>query len=114
MSRLSSKVIAITGASAGIGRATAVQLAAEGAAVVVSARRVDRLDDLVREIVARGGRALAVPCDVTNDADARRLVAQTVSAFGRLDVMICNAGIGYHGGFEETPVDVMRRLVDVN
>lgn len=111
---MSSKVVAITGASAGIGRATAVQLAAEGAAVVVSARRADRLDDLVREIAAAGGRALAVPGDVTDHADATRLVTEAVSAFGRLDVMICNAGIGYHGGFEETPVDVMRRLVDVN
>ena len=111
---MSSKVVAITGASAGIGRATALQLAAQGAAVVVSARRADRLDDLVREIATAGGRALAVPGDVTDHADATRLVAEAVSAFGRLDVMICNAGIGYHGGFEETPVDVMRRLVDVN
>src|SRR5436309_2241974 len=109
MSRLSSRVVAITGASAGIGRETAIQLASHGAAVAVSARRADRLEALVAEIRAKGGRALAVPGDVTNVEDARQLVSQAVSAFGRLDVMICNAGIGYHGGLEETPVDIMRR-----
>lgn len=114
MSRLSSKVVAITGASAGIGRATAVQLAAQGAAVVVSARRADRLDELVTEIRASGGRALAVPADVARIEDVQNLVTRAVSEFGRLDVMICNAGIGFHGTLDETPIDAMRRLVDVN
>jgi len=112
--RLSSKVVAITGASAGIGRATAVQLAAQGAAVVVSARRTDRLDELVTEIRAAGGRALAVPADVARAEDVQNIVAQAVSTFGRLDVMICNAGIGFHGTLEETSIEAMRRLVDVN
>jgi NADP-dependent 3-hydroxy acid dehydrogenase YdfG len=111
---LSSTVVAITGASAGIGRATAEQLAAKGAAVVVSARREDRLRELAASIAATGGRALAVPGDVTVEADMRALVARAVEAFGRLDVMICNAGIGYHGTLDDTPADVMRRLVDVN
>lgn len=111
---LSSTVVAITGASAGIGRATAEQLAAKGAAVVVSARREDRLRELVSAIAAAGGRALAVPADVTVEADMRALVARAVETFGHLDVMICNAGIGYHGTLDDTPVEVMRRLVDVN
>jgi NAD(P)-dependent dehydrogenase (short-subunit alcohol dehydrogenase family) len=111
---LSTKVIAITGASSGIGRATAIALAAEGAAVVLLARRADRLDAVVRAIAAAGGRALAVPGDVTVEADSRTLVARAVEAFGRLDVMICNAGIGYHGTLDDTPPAVMRRVVDVN
>ena len=108
------KVIAITGASSGIGRATAELLAQEEATVVVCARRRDRLDELAASIASRGGRALAVPGDVTSEADMRHLVARAVEAFGRLDVMICNAGIGFHDAFERTPPSVMRRLVDVN
>jgi short-subunit dehydrogenase len=108
------KVVAITGASAGIGRAVAERAAAEGATVVLSARRADLLTEVAAGITARGGRALAVPGDVTNEADMRALVARAVTAFGRLDVMICNAGIGYHHAFADTPPDVMRRLVDVN
>lgn len=114
MPRLSRYVVVITGASSGIGHATARQVAAEGAAVVVSARRTDRLTSLVEAIGAAGGRALAVPGDVTRDADMGSLVDRTVAAFGRIDVMICNAGIGYHGTLDETSPEAMRRLVDVN
>ncbi|MFI5178715.1 MAG: SDR family NAD(P)-dependent oxidoreductase [Vicinamibacterales bacterium] len=114
MKRLADRVVVITGASAGIGRATAERCAAEGAAVVLSARRVDRLHEIVAAIIAAGGRALAVPGDVTREADMDALVARAVDAFGRLDVMICNAGIGYHGPLDETPPGAMRRLVDVN
>jgi NADP-dependent 3-hydroxy acid dehydrogenase YdfG len=114
MPRLSDRVVAITGASAGIGRATAERSAAEGAAVVLSARRADRLAEIVHTIEARGGRAVAVPGDVTREADMDALVARAVEAFGSLDVMICNAGIGYHGPLDETPPAAMRRIVDVN
>jgi NADP-dependent 3-hydroxy acid dehydrogenase YdfG len=112
--RLSPLTIAVTGASAGIGRATAVAVAAEGAAVVVSARRADRLHALVAEIGRGSGRALAVPGDVTNEADMTALVGRVVETFGRLDVMICNAGIGYHGPLDETSPEALRRVVDVN
>lgn len=108
------KVIAITGASSGIGRAVAERAAAEGAAVVLSARRAELLDAVVAGITRSGGRAIAVPGDVTREADMQALVAQTIAAFGRIDVMLCNAGIGYHDRFETTPPDVMRRLMDVN
>ena len=108
------KIIAITGASAGIGRAVAELAASKGAAVVLSARRADRLTDIVAGIIARGGRALAVPGDVTQVDDMRALVAAAVHTFGRLDAMLCNAGVGYHDTFEATPPDVMRRLVDTN
>ncbi len=104
----------ITGASAGIGRAVAELAAADGDAVVLSARRADLLDSVVAGIVANGGRALAVPGDVTSDADMQSLMARAIDAYGRVDVMICNAGIGFHDTFQATSPDVMRRLVDVN
>jgi NADP-dependent 3-hydroxy acid dehydrogenase YdfG len=114
MSRLDGRVAAITGASAGIGGATAERLAHEGAAVALSARRADRLAEIATGIQARGGRAIAVPGDVTSEADMRALVAGAIEQFGRLDVMICNAGIGFHDAFARTSSDVMRRLIDVN
>ena len=108
------RVTVITGASAGIGRAVAEQAGARGAAVVLSARRVDQLEAIAAGIVAKGGRALAVPGDVTRDDDMQALVARAIDVFGRIDVMVCNAGIGFHDTFEGTGPDVMRRLVDVN
>jgi short-subunit dehydrogenase len=112
--RLAGRVVAITGASAGIGRATAEHLASVGARVVVSARRADRLASAVEDIERRGGTAVAVPGDVAVDHDMTALVRRTVETFGRLDVMICNAGIGYHGPLDETSPEAMRRLLDVN
>ncbi len=111
---LSPRVIAITGASSGIGRAAALALAADGAAIVASARRADMLDSLVAAISAAGGRALAVPGDVTSEADMKALVARAVETYGRLDVMICNAGFGFYGPIDETPTDIVRRMMDVN
>lgn len=108
------KVIVVTGASAGIGRAVAELAAADGAQVVLSARRAELLDAVAAGIVARGGRALAVAGDVTSDADMQTLMSRAIDAFGRVEVMICNAGIGFHDTFQATPPDVMRRLVDVN
>ncbi len=112
--RLDHRVVALTGGSAGIGRAVAERAAAEGAAVVLSARRADRLDEAAAGIIAAGGRALVVPGDVTRPDDMDALVARGVQVFGRLDAIVCNAGIGYQGSLEETPPDVMRRIVDVN
>ena len=114
MASLSNRVAAITGASSGIGVASAIALAREGAAVVLGARRRDRLDAAVRGIEAAGGRAVAIEMDVTREADNERLVASAHAAFGRLDVMMCNAGFGYYGTLEETPPEVMRRMMDVN
>lgn len=94
MGSLDDKVVAITGASSGIGAATARRLAGAGAAVVVGARRIDRLEALVDEIRSSGGRAEAVNVDVTEAGDVRRLVQTAVSAFGRLDVFVSSAGIG--------------------
>ncbi len=113
-SSLRSRVVAITGASAGIGRAVATQAAAEGATVVMSARRVGQLQEAIDAIAAAGGRALMLPGDVTSEADMQALVDRAIAEMGRLDVMVCNAGIGYHDRFEETPLVVARRLVEVN
>ena len=107
-------VVAITGASSGIGRATAEQLAGRGVTVAAFARRADRLEALVAAIRDRGGTALAVPGDVTREADVRAFVARTVDAFGRIDALVSSAGIGYHGALDDTPAEAMRQLIDTN
>ena len=107
-------VVAITGASAGIGRACAERIARSGHAVVLNARRAELLQDVVSAITASGGRALAVPGDVTSPDDMRTLVARSVETFGRLDAMICNAGIGFHGTLAQSTPEVSKQLVDVN
>jgi NADP-dependent 3-hydroxy acid dehydrogenase YdfG len=107
-------IVAITGASAGIGRACAERIARDGHAVVLNARRAELLQDVVTAITSAGGRALAVPGDVTNPGDMRTLVARAVDAFARLDAMICNAGIGFHGTLGQSTPEVSKRLVDVN
>jgi NADP-dependent 3-hydroxy acid dehydrogenase YdfG len=108
------RVVAITGASAGIGRATALRLARDGASLAICARRRDRLDDVAAEIERAGGHALAVTADVTNERDMTGLVAQAVERFGRLDVMMCNAGFGLYGTIDQVAPDQVRRIVDVN
>jgi short-subunit dehydrogenase len=108
------RVAAITGASSGIGLAAAEHLARDGAAVVLGARRTDRLESAVKGIRAAGGAAEAVTMDVTIEDDVARLAKVAVDRFGALDVMICNAGFGYYGSVEDTPADVMRRMMDVN
>jgi NADP-dependent 3-hydroxy acid dehydrogenase YdfG len=108
------RVIAITGASAGIGRATALRLARDGDAIVACARRADRLDAVAAEIRAAGGQAVPIVADVTRPADMDRLVAAAVDRFGRLDVAMCNAGFGIAGAIDDVAPDEMRRLMDVN
>jgi short-subunit dehydrogenase len=111
---LSGRVAVVTGASSGIGLAIAQSLARSNVAVVLGARRVDRLEDAVAGIRAGGGRAEAVVTDVTSEADVQKLVQRARDAFGRLDVMVCNAGFGYYGTVEDTPSETMQRMMDVN
>ena len=114
MSGVSGKVVAITGASSGIGEATALELAARGAAVVLGARRTDRLTALAERIRASGGRAEVVPTDVTRRADLERLVAAAVERFDRLDVLVGNAGIARIASVAELDVDDWDAMIDVN
>jgi len=106
--------VAITGASAGIGRATAVRLAREGAALVICARRPEPLESAADEIRRAGGDVLPITADVTSEPDMNLLVARAVERFGRLDVMMCNAGFGIYGAIDQIEPARMRQLLDVN
>lgn len=108
------KVVAITGASSGIGEATALELAGRGAAVVLGARRTDRLDALVKKIRGDGGRAELLEVDVTRRADLQRLVELAVERFGRLDVLVSNAGIARIAPVGDLDVDDWDAMIDVN
>ena len=114
MTGISGKVIAITGASSGIGEATARLLAEHGAAVVLGARRADRLDKLAEQIRDSGGRAVAVATDVTRPEDLRRLADRAVTQFGRLDVLVSNAGISKIGPVADLDVSGWSAMIDVN
>jgi short-subunit dehydrogenase len=111
---LGGRVAVITGASSGIGLACARHLASAGCPVVLGARRADRLDTAVQAIRATGRQAEALAMDVTVEEDVFRLVARAREVFGRLDIMICNAGFGYYGTVEDTPAATMQRMMDVN
>jgi short-subunit dehydrogenase len=107
-------IAVITGGSAGIGRATAERLARNGASVVITARRAEPLAEVAAGIMREGGKVLPITADVT-DADAMTSVVDaTVSEFGRIDVMVCNAGIGFHGRLADTPPDAAEKLVRIN
>lgn len=108
------KVIAITGASSGIGRATALALAARGATVVLGARRSDRVEQLAGEIRERGGRAVALATDVRRRDDLIRMVDTAVTEFGQLDVLVNNAGIGPISPLDDLRVDEWDDMIDVN
>ena len=104
----------VTGASSGIGEATALALAAQGAAVAVAARRRDRLDDLARRIEADGGRVLVLEADVTVEQQARDAVERTAAELGRLDVLVNNAGVMLLGPAADAPIEEWRRMVELN
>jgi NADP-dependent 3-hydroxy acid dehydrogenase YdfG len=107
-------VALVTGASSGIGEQTAVVLAELGADVVVAARRTDRLDALVDRITGKGGRALAVAADVTDEAQAGAAVARAVERFGRLDTVVANAGVMLLGPIEGADTAEWRRMIELN
>ena len=111
---LGGAVVAITGASAGIGWASALAFARAGSRLALAARRVQRLEALAAEIRALGSEAFVMAADVASAADVQRFVKATVERFGRLDVMVNNAGSGVRGYVEQTPVDDFRRLMEVN
>src|SRR5437762_5196390 len=113
-SNINEKVVVITGASSGLGEATARHLAAQGATVVLGARRMDRLKTLAGELIGSGGKALAIETDVTNVAQVKRLVDTAVQSCGRIDVMINNAGLMPQSLLEALKIDEWDRMVDVN
>jgi NADP-dependent 3-hydroxy acid dehydrogenase YdfG len=114
MSAINGKVVAITGASSGIGEATARVLAERGAAVVLGARRTEHLAELAQSICDQGGRAVTCTTDVTRRQDLERLVGQAVEEFGRLDVLVSNAGISKIGPMADLDVDGWSAMIDVN
>lgn len=114
MNEMKSKVALITGASSGIGRATALKFAAEGAKVALVARRADKLAEVVRAIGADGGVAQAIPADVTMEADIERAVRETVEAFGGIDVLVNAAGIIASGTIETTQLQDWDYMMNVN
>jgi NADP-dependent 3-hydroxy acid dehydrogenase YdfG len=111
---LAGRVALVTGASSGIGEGTAIALAAAGATVAVAARRADRLEALVKKIEAAGGKALALPGDVADEAVAKDIVAQTVKRFGRLDILVNSAGIIRSGGVENANTAEWRSVIEIN
>src|ERR671917_585231 len=111
---LSGRVIAITGATSGIGEATAVMAARAGAAVSLAGRREDRLRSVVERIEGEGGRALAVPTDVADEDSARGFVQQSYEHLGRLDVLVNNAGVMLLGAVTGADTEEWRRMIDVN
>jgi NAD(P)-dependent dehydrogenase (short-subunit alcohol dehydrogenase family) len=114
MHPLHGKVALITGASSGIGRATALRLASFGVRVALASRTVPALEEVARQIKAFGVEALAVPTDVTDREQCRRAVETTVAHFGRLDVLLCSAGVSLRGMFADTVPAALEHIMRVN
>jgi len=112
--RFAGKTALITGASAGIGRALALQLAREGADVAIAARRLELLEQLARDVEALGRKALPLKCDVTREEEVRAAVAAATARFGALDVVVANAGFGVVGAVEDLSSDDFRRQFETN
>lgn len=111
---LSGQVVAVTGASSGIGEAVALACAQAGASVAIGARRAKRLDAVRERIEGEGGSAVALPLDVSNEAEANRFVRQAAERLGRLDVLINNAGVMLLGPVQDAPTEEWRRMIEAN
>jgi NADP-dependent 3-hydroxy acid dehydrogenase YdfG len=108
------KVVVVTGASSGLGEATARLLSAQGAQLVLGARRIDRLNSLADELMGRGGKALAVATDVSDSDQVKRLVDAAVRTYGRIDVMVNNAGLMPQAPLDRLQIDEWNLMIDVN
>ncbi len=114
MDEMKGKVALVTGASSGIGRAAAFKFASEGAAVALVARHEERLREVTREIQAKSGTAKAIAADVTREAEIERVVAETVAAFGGIDVLVNAAGIIANGTIENTRLEDWDYMLNIN
>ena len=114
MASLSEKVAIITGASSGIGEATALALAAQGAQVVVVARRGDRLEKVARQISETGGKALQIIADVTDETQVRQMVDKAKAELGRVDILVNNAGVMLLGPIDGAETEDWRRMINLN
>lgn len=112
--RLRGTVALVTGASSGIGEATAAELAGQGARVAIVARRRDRLDELAKRLEADGAEVLVVEADVTDEPAARAAVEAAVERFGRLDTVVANAGVMLLGPIEDAPLQEWQQMVGIN
>jgi short-subunit dehydrogenase len=111
---MQNKTVIITGASSGIGEALAHEFASKGANVVLAARSAEKLQALANELQKNGVKVLCVPTDVTQSEDCERLINKTLEAFGGIDVLINNAGISMRALFEDTELNVLEQLMQVN
>lgn len=111
---MQNKVVIITGASSGIGKALVYEFAKRGAKIAMGARNLDELLKIETNLKSRGIESLAVQTDVTREADCKNLIDKTVETFGNIDVLVNNAGISMRAIFEDLELDVIRRLMDVN
>jgi dehydrogenase/reductase SDR family protein 7B len=111
---MKNKVIIITGGSSGIGRACALAFGRAGGKIVINGRNAQKLDEVGQELAAANIEYLAVAGDVSSEEDCRQLIEQTVAQFGRIDVMLNNAGISMRALFQDVELDVIRQLMDIN
>jgi len=114
MGKLDGKVAVITGGSSGIGRATALALTGEGAAVALCGRKQSALDEVVQAITSNGGRAFARTIDVRNDKDVAGLIDAAVKEYGRLDIFVANAGLSYPGNIADGKTEEWREMLETN
>ncbi|NML56845.1 SDR family oxidoreductase [Chryseobacterium cheonjiense] len=114
MKNIEGKVVAITGASSGMGKAIAIDLAEKGAKVVLGARRTERLQELVEEIKNKGGEATFMTIDVKNKADLVQLVNKAVEQYGKLDVIVNNAGISQLSRIDDQDIEGWEEMIDIN
>lgn len=111
---MKNKVVIITGASSGIGKACAEEFAAKNAKVIIAARNIEKLDELAKQLKNNGCDVLAVKTDVSIESDCKNLIEKTIETYGKIDILISNAGISMRALFEDTDLAVIARLMDVN
>lgn len=114
MSFFKDKVAIITGSGMGIGKATALELAAQGAKVVLNGRNAERLQKAFEELKAKGHDVIAIPCDITSAADCENLIRQTIETYGKLDILITNASISMREKFENLQPEVFSQIIHSN